>query len=325
MEFKSTRDAYGEALLRLGEENPKIVALDADVSKATRTCLFAKYFPDRFFNVGVAEQNLMDIAAGLSLTGWIPVASTFAIFATGRAFDQIRNTIAYSKCNVKIVATHAGITVGEDGFTHQSIEDVALMRILPQMRVVVPADALETEKALRAAVDTEGPFYIRLGRSPVPIITNKSSTFEIGKANLFRSGSDLTIIANGLMVYEALVAAAKLSEESIDVTVINLHTVKPLDEEVILKWAKKTSAIVSAEEHSIIGGMGGAIAELLSCKYPTPLGLVGIRDMFTESGSPNELKAKYGLTATNIIQVAKNILVRKNSYLNKKVNHGVYK
>ncbi|MBC7333470.1 MAG: transketolase family protein [Actinobacteria bacterium] len=310
---RSTRDAYGEVLVSLGVENPKIVVVDADVSKATRTSLFARQFPERFFNVGVAEQNLMGVAAGLSLTGLIPIASTFAVFATGRAFDQVRNTIAYGNCNVKIVATHGGITVGEDGASHQSIEDIALMRVLPNMKVIVPADAFEVEKALRAAVRIYGPVYIRLGRVPVPTVTSKCSHFEIGRANVLRDGSDLAILATGIMVSESLKAAEILSSEGVESAVINVHTIKPLDRETVLETAKRCGALITAEEHSIVGGLGSAVAELLSTECWVALGMVGVKDTFGESGSPKELMKKYGITAGDIVEKAKEVLNKKKT------------
>lgn len=310
MELKSTRDAYGDILISLGKENKKVVVLDADVSKATKTCNFAKHFPERFFNVGVAEQNLMGVSAGLSLTGFIPIASTFAVFATGRAFDQIRNTIAYSKCNVKIVATHGGITVGEDGASHQAIEDIALMRTIPGMTVVVPADANQTKKAIRAAVNEKGPFYIRLGRSEEPIITSENSDYKLGSLDIIKEGSDIAILANGIMVFEALEATKMLATDGISSAVVNVHTVKPLDEKSILTLARKVKAIITAEEHSIIGGLGSAVAELISRNYIIPMGMVGIKDTFCESGKPEELKTKYGLKAANIREVSKETIGR---------------
>ncbi len=306
--MKSTRDAYGEALVELGKSNKNVVVLDADVSKATRTKKFAEQFPGRFFNCGCAEQNMMGVAAGLSLTGKIPFASTFAVFATCRALDQVRNTIAYPRLNVKIVATHGGITVGADGPSHQSLEDMAIMRAIPNMIVIVPADAIETKKAVKESVKYEGPIYIRLGRAEVPIVTNKDSPFAIGEANVIQEGDDITIIACGIMVAVSLEAAQLLEKEGIKAKVVNMHTIKPIDEDLIIKVARETKAIVVAEEHNIIGGLGSAVAEILCNKIPTPFEQVGMRDTFAESGKPEELLAKHGLTANTIVDVARKVL-----------------
>lgn len=307
----ATRDAYGQALAKLGGLNSDIVVLDADLSKSTKTADFAKVYPGRFFNMGIAEQNLMGFAAGLAAAGKIPFASTFAIFAAGRGFEQIRNSIAYPKLNVKIAVTHAGLSVGEDGGSHQAIEDVALMRAVPNMTVLVPADAQETYQVIKAAVAYRGPVYIRMGRLAVPVLFDENYTFKIGKANVIRHGSDITLIANGLMVAEALQAAAVLQQRGIEATVINCASVKPLDEETIVAAAQKTGAVVTAEEHNIIGGLGSAVAELLGEKYPVPLQRVGVQDSFGESGRPAELLAKYGLTADQIVSAAERVLKRK--------------
>ncbi|MDA8235336.1 MAG: transketolase family protein [Clostridia bacterium] len=307
----ATREAYGKALKKLGAENKDIVVLDADLSKSTKTSDFAAEFPERFINVGIAEQNLMGTAAGLAAAGKIPFASTFAVFATGRAFEQIRNSIAYPLLNVKIAASHAGITVGEDGGSHQSVEDVALMRSLPGMTVVVPADAMETELAVRSAVDIDGPVYLRLGRLGVPVLFDENYKFEIGKAGVVREGGDVTFIANGIMVSTALEAAEELATKGIGVRVINMHTVKPLDKEAVIKAARETGAIVTAEEHSIIGGLGSAVAEVLVEEQPVPMERVGIRDVFGESGLPNELLEKFGLTKGHLITAAERVLKRK--------------
>lgn len=307
----ATRDAYGKALVRLGKENKDIVVLDADLAKSTKTIEFAKAFPERFFDMGIAEQNMIGTAAGLSLAGKIPFVSSFAIFATGRAFEQLRNSVAYPKLNVKVAATHAGITVGEDGASHQSVEDIAIMRALPNMTVIVPADGVETEQAVIKAAKYEGPVYIRLGRSGVPVIYDENYQFEIGKAHVVREGSQVTIVAAGIMVSAALEAAETLTQEGIEAEVINLSTIKPLDEATILQSLQKTGCVVTAEEHSIIGGLGSAVAELAAEKYPVPLVRVGVKDVFGESGKPHELLEKYGLTPQDIVQAAKEVVARK--------------
>jgi len=308
---QATRDAYGKALVALGAENPNIVVLDADLSKSTKTADFAKHYPERFFNMGIAESNLLGTAAGFATTGKIPFASTFAVFATGRAFEQIRNSIAYPKLNVKIAATHAGVTVGEDGGSHQAIEDVAIMRSLPNMTVLVPADGEETRQVIFAAADYNGPVYIRMGRLDVPLLFDENYTFEIGKANVIRKGFDVAIFANGMMVAAALEAAEELEQEGIQASVINVASVKPLDVETIVSYANKTGAVVTAEEHNIIGGLGSAVAEALSEHSPTPLVRVGIKDTFGESGRPLELVEKYGLTKKEIIEAVKHVIQRK--------------
>lgn len=308
----ATREAYGKALVKLGAENGDIVVLDADLSKSTQTAFFAKEFPDRFFDVGVAEQNLIGTAAGMAAAGKIPFASSFAMFATGRAFEQIRNSVAYPSLNVKVAATHAGISVGEDGASHQSVEDIALMRVLPNMTVLVPADATETEQAIRAAVSIKGPVYIRLGRLALPVLFDESYRFAIGKANTVREGSDATVIACGLMVGQALEAAEQLAVENIKVRVINMGTVKPIDREAIVKAATETRAIVTAEEHSIIGGLGSAVAEVLAQTVPVVQEMVGVQDTFGESGPPQELLEKYGLTAKDIVVAVKKAITRKS-------------
>lgn len=307
----ATREAYGRALVELGRQNDRVVVLDADLSKSTKTEYFAQEFPHRFFNMGIAEQSLMGTAAGLALCDKIPFASTFAVFATGRAFDQVRNSIAYPKLNVKIAASHAGITVGEDGASHQSVEDIALMRVLPNMTVIVPADATETRQAVFAAAAHEGPVYIRLGRMNVPILYGDDYQFKLGKAHWFKHGRDVTIIACGYMVALALEAAKNLEALGVSVGVINMSTIKPLDQEAVLVAARESRAIVTAEEHSIIGGLGSAVAEILSEELPTPLKRVGLPDTFGESGSPEELLTKYGLTAANLEKIVKEVLAQK--------------
>ncbi|KGP77092.1 transketolase [Desulfosporosinus sp. Tol-M] len=307
----ATRDAYGQALLILGAENPKVVVLDADLSKSTKTADFAKKYPERFFNMGIAEANLLGTAAGLAAAGKIPFASTFAIFAVGRAFEQIRNSIAYPKLNVKIAATHAGITVGEDGGSHQAVEDMAIMRAVPNMVVLVPADGEETRQVILAAAKYNGPVYIRMGRLAVPLLFGEDYHFEIGKANVLQEGTDAAIMANGLMVSTALEAAGELAAEGINVSVVNVASVKPLDEETIVRIAKQTKAVVTAEEHNIIGGLGSAIAEVLGEKLPTPMVRVGIKDLFGESGHPQELLEKYGLTKKDLIKAVHEVIAKK--------------
>ena len=301
----ATREAYGKALVKLGKINDDVVVLDADLSKSTKTNDFYKAYPDRFFNMGIAEQNLVGAACGFAATGKIPFASTFAMFATGRAFEIIRNSACYPKLNVKICATHAGITVGEDGGSHQSVEDISLMRSIPNMTVLVPADGVEAEKMIFAAAEYNGPMYVRLGRSAVPTLFDENYNFEIGKGVVLKEGNDATIIACGMMVNEALIAADMLKEENINVRVINMSTIKPIDTELIIKAAKETKAIVTAEEHSIIGGLGSAVSEVVSENHPVKVKKVGLNDCFGESGTPGELLEKYGLTAKNIVAKVK--------------------
>ncbi|MTI68188.1 MAG: transketolase family protein [Firmicutes bacterium] len=308
MTMKATRDAYGEALKELAKENENVIVFDADLSKSTRTAKFKEVCPERFINVGIAEQNLIGTAAGLSTTGKIPFASTFAMFASGRAFEIIRNSVAYPKLNVKIAATHAGITVGEDGASHQSVEDISLMRSIPNMTVLNPADFFEAKKAVFKAAEYKGPVYIRLGRGKVPRIYNEDYNFEIGKGDLLKEGKDVAIIATGMMVSKALEAREKLLNEGIEARVINIHTIKPIDKEIIIKAAKETKAIVTAEEHSIIGGLGSAVTEVVSENAPIKVKRVGIKDVFGESGKADELVEKYGLTADNLIKEVKEVL-----------------
>ncbi|MGI6424541.1 MAG: transketolase family protein [Tepidanaerobacteraceae bacterium] len=302
----ATREAYGEALAELGEEMKDIVVLDADLSGSTKTAVFGKRFPERFFNMGIAEQDLMCTAAGFATCGKIPFASTFAIFATGRAFEQVRNSICYPELNVKVAATHAGLTVGEDGATHQAIEDLAIMRALPNMTVINPADAVEAKKAVRAAALHKGPVYLRFGRLAVETIFDESYEFEIGKGKVLKEGSDVAIIATGIMVSEALKAAKLLEDDGINAMVINIHTLKPIDEDIILK-AAECDAIVTAEEHSIIGGLGSAVAEVLAEKKPTPMRRIGVKDKFGQSGKPGELLELYNLTAKDIVKAAQEL------------------
>lgn len=306
--FMATRDAYGEALKELGKTNKDIVVLDADLSGSTKTAVFKKEYPDRFFNVGIAEQNLMGTAAGLATTGKIPFASTFAMFATGRAFEIIRNSICYPKLNVKIAATHAGLTVGEDGATHQSIEDLSLMRSIPNMTVLCPADGVEAKKAIIKASQYNGPVYIRLGRSKEPVIFNQDYNFQIGKGVELKAGNNITIIATGIMVSKALEAGKILENHGISARVINMSTIKPIDEDIIIKAAKETKKIVTVEEHSIIGGLGSAVAEVLVENYPVPLKRIGVEDKFGESGTAEDVLKKYGLTVENIVEKVKKII-----------------
>jgi len=298
----ATRDAYGAALANLGKRNKNVVVLDADLSGSTKTAKFAKEFPDRFFNMGISEQDMIGTAGGLSLTGKIPFASTFAVFETGRAWDQIRQTICYSHLNVKLVATHGGITVGEDGASHQALEDVALMRTLPDMIVIVPADGFETKQVIDEIVKYDGPVYVRLGRAKVPAVMPLNYTFRIGRAYKFHIGKDANIIANGIMVSAAIQAREMLLKEGIDAGVINMPTVKPLDTEIVLEAAKASKFIVTAEEHSIIGGLGSAVAEFLSGDFPVFVKRIGTRDTFGVSGKPDELLKLYGLTAEDIVK-----------------------
>ena len=307
----ATREAYGKALLSLGEANPNVVVLDADLSKSTKTAEFGKNYPERFFNMGIAEANMIGTAAGLAAAGKIPFASTFAVFAAGRAFEQIRNSIAYPVLNVKIAATHAGISVGEDGGSHQAIEDVAIMRALPHMVVLVPADAEETRQMVLAAAEYKGPVYLRMGRLDVPVIFGEDYRFQIGKANVLKEGTDVALLANGLMVAVALEAAEMLASEGIRAGVVNVSSVKPIDEETILRVAGETGAVVTAEEHSIIGGLGSAVAEILSEKLPTPMVRVGLNDTFGESGRPYELLEKYGLTKEELVKAAHKVIAKK--------------
>jgi transketolase len=308
MSMIATRDAYGEALAKLGEENSNVVVLDADLSGSTKTSLFAKKFPERFFNMGIAEANMIGTAAGLAAAGKIPFASTFAIFAVGRAWEQVRQSVAYPKANVKIVATHSGVTVGEDGGSHQSVEDIAIMRAVPNMTVIVPADGVETALAIQAAADFKGPVYVRLGRNKVQTIFDDSYKFAIGKGVQLRQGTDLTFIGTGLMTAQALLAAEILQAEGVSARVLHISTIKPLDEELVLTAARETGAVITAEEHSIIGGLGGAVAELLSEKCPVNLKRVGIKDRFGLSGKGDELLKYFGLLPENLVDAAKELL-----------------
>lgn len=305
----ATREGYGKALIELGKENENIVVLDADLAAATKTGMFKKEFPDRFFDCGIAEGNMMGIAAGLAASGKIPFASSFAMFAAGRAFEQVRNSIAYPHLNVKIGASHAGISVGEDGPTHQCNEDIALMRSIPGMVIINPSDAIEAEAATKAAAAYDGPVYLRFGRLAVPVFNDRPDyKFEMGKGAVLREGKDLTIVATGLPVAACLEAAEKLAEDGIDAKVINIHTIKPLDEELIIEVAKQTGKVVTVEEHSVIGGLGSAVCDCLSEKAPVRVMKIGINDVFGESGPAVALLHKYGLDAEGIYSKVKSFL-----------------
>lgn len=310
-EMMLTRQGWADALIELGTKNPNIVVLDADLAKSTLTCLFKDKFPDRFFDVGIAEQNMINTAGGLSLTGLIPFVSTYGVFVSGRAWEQIRTSICYGELNVKLGGAHGGISVGPDGATHQALEEIAIMRVLPNMTVLVPTDYYETKKAVLASADINGPVYIRFGREKVPVVTDENTPFEVGKANIMKEGEDITLIACGPMVAEALDAAEGLEKENISAEVINLHTIKPIDSEAIINSARKTGCIVTAEEHQLAGGMGSAVLEVLAQTFPVPVEMVGINDTFGESGQPRELMEKYGITSKEIFEQAKKALSRK--------------
>ncbi len=303
----ATREAYGKALVEIGGENPNLIVMDADLSKSTKTGDFQKVYPERFFNMGIAEQNLYGTAAGLALSGKVVCASTFAMFASGRAFEIIRNSIGYTGANVKVCATHAGITVGEDGASHQTFEDIALMRTIPGMTVVNPSDGVSTMKLMKQVCAFEGPAYVRLGRASVPVFYDEDAEIVLGKGHELRPGSDVAIIATGIMVAEAMKAAEELAESGIEARVIDIHTIKPLDEEIIVKAAQECGKIVTAEEHSVIGGLGSAVAEVVVKNCPVKMAMVGQNDTFGESGKPDELKEKYGMTAADIVKAVKGL------------------
>ena len=308
----ATRVSYGNALVELAKEHDDVYVLDADLAAATQTAIFKKEFPDRHIDCGIAECNMMGIAAGIAATGKVPFASSFAMFAAGRAFEQVRNSIGYPHLNVKIGATHAGISVGEDGATHQCNEDIALMRTIPGMTIINPADDVEAKAAVRAALEFEGPVYMRFGRLAVPVFNDKDTyKFELGKGVQLRDGDDVTIIATGLMVNEALQASDKLAEEGIKARVINIHTIKPLDRDIVVKAAKETGVIVTAEEHSVIGGLGSAVADVVTEECPIPVIRVGVNDVFGHSGPAVELLKEFGLTADNIIANVKKAMALK--------------
>ena len=305
MKKVATRDSYGAALVELGEKYDNVVVLDADLAGATKTGVFKKAFPDRHFDCGIAEANMMCIAAGMSTAGLVPFASSFAMFAAGRAFEQIRNSIGYPHLNVKIGATHGGISVGEDGASHQCCEDFALMRSIPGMTIICPADDVEAKAAVKAAYEMEGPVYLRFGRLAIPVFHSEDYKFEVGKGEILKDGTDVAIIANGLLTYEAIKAGEELAQAGINAMVINMATIKPLDEELVLAAAKKCGKVITCEEHSVIGGLGEAVCSLLSEKLPTPVKRIGVNDEFGHSGPALELLKQFGLTAEHIVEVAK--------------------
>ncbi|MGI6722185.1 MAG: transketolase family protein [Anaerovoracaceae bacterium] len=307
-EKMATRDAYGKTLIELGGKYDNLVVMDADLSGSTRTGKFKAVYPERFLNMGISEADLMAEATGMAFSGKIVCASTFAMFAAGRAYEIIRNSIGYTKANVKICATHGGITVGADGASHQTFEDLGLMRLIPNMTVLCPSDGISAAKLLEQAVAMEGPCYIRFGRAPVPFFYDENADIRMGKGNLVRDGKDISIIATGIMVEKAALAAEKLADKGIDARVIDIHTLKPLDEEIVIKAARETGAVVTAEEHSIIGGLGDAVASVLGRKQPCPIAMVGQQDVFGESGQPDELLKKYGMTEDDIAAAAEGIL-----------------
>ena len=311
IKMSPTRDGFGEGLLKLGKENKDIVVLSADLTDSTRAAWFKKQFPDRFFGLGVAEQDMFGTAAGFALMGKIPFACTFGVFASGRAWDQIRISIAYMNLNVKIGGTHGGISVGPDGATHQALEEIALMRILPNMTVIVPCDSIEAKKATIEAAKIKGPVYIRLGRSAIPVITKEDDVFKIGKANTLRDGKDISIFACGQMVQESMLACDMLEREGIRARLINLHTPKPIDRDAIIKAARETGAVVTVEEHTVLGGFGSAIAEVIIQNWPVPMKMVGVQDKFGVSGEPDQLFEYFGLTAKHIVKAAKEVLAKK--------------
>jgi transketolase len=311
MSMIATRDAYGETLVELGGQQPEIVVLDADLSGSTKTAPFAKKFPERFFNMGIAEANMVGTAAGLAAVGKVPFLSTFAIFAAGRAWEQIRQSVAYPKANVKVVATHGGITVGEDGGSHQSVEDIAIMRAIPNMTVMVPADGVETKLAVQAAARYKGPVYIRLGRNKVPTVFPADYPFAIGRGAQLADGTDLTFVTTGMMTAQAQQAVELLKQEGVSARLVHLGTIKPLDGEILLRAARETGAIVTAEEHSVVGGLAGAVAEFLAENAPVPLVRVGIQDRFGTSGKAEELIKYFGLMPVDLVEAARRVLARK--------------
>ena len=308
----ATRDAYGKALIELGKENPQVLVLDADLSKSTRTDAFGKAYPDRFIDIGIQEANLVGIASGLASCGKIPFISSFACFLMCKGYEQLRMSVAFPKLNVKVVTSHGGISVGEDGASQQSIEDFALALTLPNFTVIVPSDEFSARSLIKQSASHPGPVYVRTGRSKAPLIYNAETKFQIGKGISLRSGKDVTLIANGLMVFEALEAAETLKKEGIDASVVDLHTLKPLDEALLLSEARKTKAFVTAEEHLVFGGLGSTVSQFVSQNFPIPVEFVGVNDTYAESGGPEELFQKYGLTADHIVQAAKKAVSHKS-------------
>lgn len=306
-----TRDGFGNELVEIGKENPKVVVVSADLEDATRAIYFRDAYPDRFFSVGIAEQDMVGMAAGMSLEGFIPFINSFAVFLTNRAYDQLRIDVCYNNCNVKVVCSHAGLTVGPDGATAQCLEDLAIMRVLPNIQVVCPVDEMEARKATRAMVEHTGPIYLRTSRAAFPVLTSREERFEIGKAGLMRDGSDVTVVACGIMVSEALSAAEKLAKEGIQARVLNMHTIKPLDTQALVKAAQETGAIVTAEEHQAFGGLGSAVAEAIVQDTPVPMEILGVRDSFGQTGEPDELMKIYHLKATDIVTAVRNVIKRK--------------
>lgn len=311
VEQKPTRDGYGEGLVLAGKENPNVVVLCADLSDSTRSAMFQKEFPERFIETGIAEQNMMGLAAGLALAGKIPFVSTYAVFCPGRNWDQLRVSVCYSNANVKLTGAHAGVSVGPDGATHQGLEDIAITRCIPNLVVIAPCDVIETRKATLAAARYKGPVYLRFAREKTPIITTEETPFEIGKAVIFREGKDVAIIGCGPLIYNAMLAAEELAKEGIDVMVVNNHTIKPMDAETIINAAKTCGAVVTVEDHQIMGGMGSAVAEILAQNYPVPIEFIGMRDRFGESGEPNELIEAFGMGKNSIKEAVKKVLQRK--------------
>ncbi|MBF0595442.1 MAG: transketolase family protein [Candidatus Omnitrophica bacterium] len=313
MEMKPTptRDGFGEELALIGKENKNVVVVSADLEDATRAEYFKKTAPERFFSVGIAEQDMIGMAAGLASEGFVAVTNSFAVFLTNRAYDQIRMDVCYNNLNVKLCATHAGVTVGEDGASAQCLEDFAIMRVLPNMKVICPMDTIEAGKVTRAMIAEKGPFYVRLSRAPLPVLTDEAASFTIGKANVLRDGKDVSIIACGVMVSEAINAAILLEKEGIRARVVNMHTIKPLDVETIIKCAKETGAIVTAEEHQLAGGLGSAVAEAVVKNFLVPMEMVGVNDSFGQTGTPEQLLQYYGLKAVNIVDAVKKVLGKK--------------
>lgn len=311
IEQKPTRDGYGEGLVLAGQKDPRVVALCADISDSTRSLMFQKAFPDRFIETGIAEQNMMGLAAGMALAGKIPFVSSYAVFCPGRNWDQLRVSVCYSKANVKIGGAHTGVSVGPDGATHQALEDIAITRCLPNLVVIAPCDAIETKKATVAAAKYNGPVYLRFEREKTPVMTTEDTPFEIGKALIFREGKDVAIIGCGPLLHNALLAAEELAKEGIEAMVINNHTIKPMDEQTIIEAAKKCGAVVTVEDHQIMGGMGSAVAEVLAQNYPVPMEFVGVKDRFGESGDPNELIEAFGMSKEAIKEAVKKVLERK--------------